>query len=149
MKKWVIPQVRVQKFVANEYIGTCTPIPIPQFNKSGRTYVDWNKDQQIESGHEDIYNYNASTGSYSIAPVTRGYYNNVKLYKVNPASGGTILYGGSYDVDATAYNSVTEQTVNLFIYLGEFDVHVNSQYNVVFYPSSQWDDSGVPAKEFS
>lgn len=153
MKQWEVPHVKVDQFEANECISACTPIP---FSGNPRyAYIDWHPvDGIIESAGSERLNRSSTSGHYSVdSDIPHGFYNDVTVYRVNPATGLTHLPSSSHALNETyTYvdsHTLENVTVPLFQVLGVYDVYVGSRTDVQVYPSAQWDADGTPTQTFS
>jgi len=158
MKKWEMPQVKIDQFVANEYIASACGKITPISSAHDFWYIDLSKDFKYQRGK----NYNEMLGkgtNYSIDSAVRSYYsqlpwatqiNNQELsywlndvdvyYRDDQGIGGGVTpgEGASYtDIDTWGFH-----------HYGTYDVYVARTGAVALYPKNT-DSSFDPTISFN
>ena len=144
MKQWIMPQVKVEKFVANEYVAECQAYIRPSTTK-GSIYVDLNKDLKWNEGNENTAPATNSDGNLYYpnhwgAAVQPGWYYNVEIWKT-PSGRSTITgyVNGTPYRDIKLYSSGSDLPLTL---VGEFNVYVVSSQSMYIYNLD-----GTPSQE--
>ena len=148
MKKWEMPQVKIDKFVANEFVAACTPIT-PFSGEGAKRWLDWNYNG-LYSPRERLYAGNGS--DYHITTsgegeLTRGYYQNVNLYKLKKGSNDP-----NFGEDAVSYEGRHGDDISWVEWelAGTYDVYVYNSQHIRLYTKDSFPDGDDPiTKPFS
>ena len=136
MKSWIIPNVKIESFVASEYVSACVD-PGPVVNH-GYFYVDFDGDGTYNNFAESFPV--QSNGSYinngHAGEVAPGWHNNVHLIPTKDKMGQNI---DSEYSDRYKFLPPTTETYDIYIFAAGTNHH-----KFVMYPHAEGGHSGTP-----